>query len=166
MEKFFRLKEDNPICNGYFKWLENTKTYTDCWGKFKKLTGIEAIEFAPYSELYIVPTENDLENFGNQFVKESFNDGLRKFKKNSKIHKTWQDFIAGGHIKLIPKPSTIFDFMLGGGRWSSSLFDYEGKLYTKITSDWGFPENFIVPQGYEEIKASEYYTIIEQIKGE
>ena len=164
MEKYFVVKESNPIYKEYFDWWNNLDVVTESFKKFKKLTGIESEEFCISTDLIIKPTENDLVKFEKEFLKNEISDGLKQFKKNSSIQKAWTNFINGGHIKLIKKPSTIFDFTkVFFLRGSSNLFHWKDKLYTKISSE-NFYEDFEVPEGYEQIKASEYYKIEEEIK--
>lgn len=164
-EKCFIVKKDNPIYNDYFKWWDNRGNLSNKWTQFKKIAGIESESFVPRRELYIVPTENDLNNFGKMFIKEEFNEGLRKFKANSSIQKMWENFIDN-NVVLVSKPNFLFDFIGSciSGRMQSRLFHYEDKVYASISGD--FYKNFKIPNGYEEIKKSEFYQIIELIEGE
>lgn len=162
MERFFKVKEENPIYGEYFKWWNNVEPTKAKWKEFKKMVGIEASEFAPYPNLYIVPTENDLINFGRYLNKEVYNNGLRKFKKTSTIQKDWDKFVKN-NIKLIPKPNIAFDFCFPG-KTTTRLFHYENTVYCSVIVENN--DDYDVPQGYEEIKGSEFYKIVELIENE
>lgn len=163
-EKCFIVKKENHIYTDYFKWWNNQENLSNKWKQFKKLTGIESEVFVPRIELYIVPTENDLNKFEKMFIKKVFNDGLRKFKANSSIQKDWEKFIYNNKV-LVSKPDIIFDFIgkCISGRIRSRLFHYKDIVYCSLNGD--FYSDYI-PEGYEEIKKSEFYKIIETIEGE
>lgn len=163
-ERFFKVKKDNKIYNEYFEWWNNIEPTKEKWKEFKNMVGIESTCFVPSKELYIVPTENDLIKFGRFLCKEEFKDGLRKFKKTSTIQKDWEKFV-NANIKLISKPNIIMDFLFCGGRITTRLFHYEKNVYCSV-NHYEYEDNYKVPEGYEEIKASEFYKIIEKIEEE
>ena len=51
-----------------------------------------------------------------------------------------------------------------GQRIQSRLFHYKDEIYCSI--DANFPENYKIPEGYEEIKGSEFHKIMETIQEE
>lgn len=167
MEKYFKVKKDNDMYSQYFDWYNNLDNLRDKWQQFKQFTGIEASSFVPHRELYIVPTENDLNKFGKYLCKEVLGDGLRKFKGNSTIQKDWERFINSNKV-IVHKPNVAQDFIfeagLYGQRIQSRLFHYEDELYCSI--DANYYESFKVPQGYEEIKGSEFHQVMEKIQEE
>ena len=166
MERYFKMKKENEKYNEYFEWYNNLDNLKNKWEQFKKLTGIEAESFVPRKELYIVPTENDLNKFGRFFCKEVFNGGLRKFKANATVQKDWERFIASNKV-IVHKPDIAMDFILlgmYGQRIQSRLFHYKDEIYCSI--DANFPENYKIPEGYEEIKGSEFHKIMETIQEE
>lgn len=165
MERFFKVLKSNSIYNEYFKWWDNRKKQKEQWGIFREKHGIETDYFSPCYDLYIIPTNNDLKKFENDFYKKEYPSGLKKFKKSSTIQKDWQK-LCETNIKIIHKPSIIFDFCLVG-KMTTRLFHYNDELYCSINynSDLNINDTF-VPSGYEEIKGSEFYKIIEQIEEE
>ena len=153
VEKFYQVKESNPIYQEYFDWFNGLENRRIKWEEFRKLTGIETKAFAPYDCLYIIPTENDLNKFANSFCKEVFNNGLRRFKANSKIHKDWVKFSKLNNMTK-QKPSITFDFirLAVRGRMTTRLFHFKNGLYCSINAD--MPEDLEAPEGYEEMKES------------
>lgn len=163
MEIYFKVKKDNPIYKKYFEWWNNLDVIKKKWEQFRKLVGIESTQFVPKKELYIVPTENDLIKFGRFFYKQDYGKGLRKFKKTSSVQKDWERFCKN-NLELIDKPTLFYDFPVMG-KTRTRLFHYKDEVYASIENEF-IDENYIVPKGYEEIKASEFYKIIELIEGE
>ena len=163
MEIYFKVKKDNPIYKKYFEWWNNLDVIKKKWEQFRKLVGIESTQFVPKKELYIVPTENDLIKFGRFFYKQDYGKGLRKFKATSTIQKDWERFCKN-NLELIDKPTLFYDFPVMG-KTRTRLFHYKDEVYASIENEF-IDENYIVPKGYEEIKASEFYKIIELIEGE
>lgn len=163
MEKYFKVKKENHIYNDYFKWWNNLDNVKRKWEQFRKLEGIEATQFVPRQELYIVPTEVDLINFGRFLCKDIFPGGLRKFKKTSSVQKDWERFCKN-NLELIDKPILFYDFPVMG-KTKTKLFHYKDEVYCSIDNEY-INENFKIPEGYEEIKASEFYKIVEKIEEE
>lgn len=166
-EKCFKVKKDYHIYNEYFDWWNNQENLSEKWKQFKRLTGIEAESFVPRRELYIIPTENDIKKFGKMLLAKDYGKGLMKFRANSSIQKDWEKFIDAYKV-IVNKPDIIFDF-LGNycpcGRITSRLFHYKDDVYCSVSSEF-INENTECPDGYEEIKKSEFYSIIETIENE
>lgn len=163
MEIYFRVKGDNPIYKKYFEWWNNLDVIKKKWEQFRKLVGIESTQFVPKKELYIVPTENDLIKFGRFFYKQDYGNGLRKFKATSTIQKDWERF-CNNNVKFIDEPILFYDFPIMG-KSRTRLFHYNDDVYGSISSDY-IEDDFKIPDGYEQIKASEFYKIIETIEEE
>lgn len=164
-EKCFIVKEENPIYNKYFDWWNNQENLHKKWEQFKNLVGLEADKFVPRRQLYIIPTENDKIKFGKMFCKEDFGQGLKKLKANSILQKDWEKFIDNNKV-LVSKPDFMFDFIgkCISGRMQSRLFHYKDIVYASLNGE--FYPNSPIPEGYEEIKKSEFYKIIETIEKE
>lgn len=163
MEKYFKVRKENHIYNDYFKWWNNLDNVKRRWEQFRKLEGIESTQFVPKQELYIIPTEVDLINFGRFLYKDVFPGGLRKFKKTSSVQKDWERFCKN-NLELIDKPRLFYDFPTTG-KTRTRLFHYKDEVYCSIENEF-IDENYIVPEGYEEIKPSEFYKIVELIEEE
>lgn len=164
MERYFKIKRTNTVYKEYFDWWNNLDILKKKWEQFRKLEGIEATQFVPRQELYIVPTEVDLINFGRFLYKEVFPGGLRKFKKTSNVQKDWERFCFSNDIKFLQKPIISFEFGLLG-KTRTRLFHYKDDVYCSLDNE-RLNKDSKIPDGYEEMKASEFYKIIEIIEGE
>lgn len=164
-EKCFIVKKENHIYKEYFDWWNNYKNLGSKWKEFKELVGIETTTFVLDTNLFIVPTKNDINNFGKMFCEKIYQEGLRKFKTDSKIQKDWEEFVKNNNIRTT-KPNFIFDFIGDSinGNIQSKLFHYNDIVYASIKGE--FYSNSKIPEGYEEIKKSEFYKIIEKIMEE
>jgi len=158
MEKFFIVTEQSSLHKDYFDWKENIEQVRILVNKFFKTNGIETTQYGFYGDnLCIVPTENDLKKFNNVLGKDT-GDQLRPFKGNSKINKLWVKTLNENSVERKRKPYVPMYFPFhGGGKMSSRLFDVDDVVYCfyKNNRDFDTPENMI------EIKASEFYKIIE-----
>ena len=153
MEKYMEIRKDCQLYKDYFEWVGNWDAIKKLFNGIKEKYGIEATGFYPYKEAFkIVPTENDNKKFESMLKKTSYGE----FKKNTDISKEW---IAGVEkIGRIEKPQLFYYFNLLGRRWKERLFHIGGKLYCSIESDGAVS----VPKFVLEMKASEFYKIIEE----
>lgn len=158
MEKHFIVTEKAELYKDYYDYKNNFEEIRKLVDKFFNENGIETTLYGFYSDnLCIVPKGNDLEKFGNVLGKE-VGDGLMPFKGNSKIHKSWVKTLEENNIEIKRKPYVPMYFLKhGSGKMWSNLFDIDDIVYCyyKVNSDFEAPEGFI------EIKASEYWTVIE-----
>jgi hypothetical protein len=155
MERFFIVHEGTELHTDYFSWLENAKKVNKIVNKFMNEMNIETDKYhASESNFYIVPTAKDIETFG-KYLTKPIEHRLRKFKSNSKINKRWLDMLEEEKIRILRKPDVRFYFN-SSGRTRSRLFDIDGVLYTSIE-----PYTGDVPKGFTELKASEFFKVIE-----
>lgn len=168
-ERFFEIEKEYCVYKEYFEWLENLKIFKIKWQQFKMLEGIESDSVGISQDLIIVPTQNDLNKFGRFLCKDIFNGGGRKFKKTSLIQKDWEKFIENNNVKLLRKPEIFFDFSkfngIFGGRISTRIFHYQDKLVCSVNLENSL-DNYEPPEGYKEIKGSEFFTILEKVSKE
>lgn len=153
MEKYMEIRKDCQLYKDYFEWVENWDAIKSLLNGIKEKYGLESEGFYPYKDRFkIVPTENDNKKFASILKKTSYGE----FKKNTEISKEW---IAGVEkIGRIKKPQLFFYFNLLGHRWKERLFHIGDKLYCSIESDG----EVSVPEFALEMKASEFYKIIEE----
>lgn len=158
MEKFYKIKKDSELWKRYFDWEKNFKENNEFVKRFCEEHNIESNHYYCDKEsFYIVPTKNDKENFKNQFTKKELNDGLRQFRRNSVIGKSWTKETVGRAFLHKPYPGWLNIYM---GRSSTRLFSYQGELYCSIEADRiGVPENT-----FTEIKGSDFFKIIEELE--
>ena len=153
MEKYMEIRKDCQLYKDYFEWVGNWDAIKSLFNGIKEKYGIETTEFyAIKNSFKIVPTENDNKKFGAILKKTSYGE----FKKNTEISKEW---VAGvNKIGRIEKPELFYYFDLLGHRWRERLFHIGEKLYCSIESDG----DVSVPKFALEMKASEFYKIIEE----
>lgn len=156
MEKYMVIHKDSPLYKDYFAWKKDEPKVGELFKKIKELYGIESNEVYINRNFFkIVPTQNDIKKFSSIMKKTSYGE----FKKNSEVSKYWMNGIKS--IKNIEKPRLFYYFNLLGNRWKEMIFNVGEKLYCSIKSD----EEVITPDFAIEIKASEFYKIIEESEG-
>ena len=154
MEKFFIVTEKSQLHKDYFEYEQNRKEINERVIKFFNLAGIEANEYyCSSNSLSIVPTAKDEEKFKGQFYAKS-NSNLKTFKATSGIGKAWANYIAGYKVLSRPLPQFYFDIL---SKAQYRLFDIDNILYCSYASKYDFK----TPQGFEEIKGSEFFKAIE-----
>ena len=116
--------------------------------------------------LYIVPSTENTDKFGKQLCKPVvFDDGseMARFRKTSAVLKRFQDeAVKEGVVVNILKPEIgryFKEFEYGGCGYQ--CFAINGKTYLKVSTE---RYNSITPrkEGFEEVKASEFYEAREQ----
>lgn len=114
--------------------------------------------------LSISPTSNNTERFGKDF-KQSLCSGLVALKKTSKLLKKFQDGCIQNKIVINLLRVRIGDYFKElhlGGFGTEGLHEHDGAFYLKIHTDH---HDTITPEheGFEEIKGSEYYQLVESL---
>lgn len=158
MEKYYTVTEECQLHKEWFDFKENTSQIRELFKKFTESVGIESSEYyVTDEEIYIIPTKKDEETFGSVLC-APINDGLRKFRTTSKVGKAWVKALKDVDLKVFHKPMVILYFRsFGGGRYRSRIFDHNDKLYCSIS-----PADGEAPKGFVEMKASEFFKIIEE----
>lgn len=160
MEKFFIVTDKSRLKKDYEDYLENSKKVNELAKEFMDAHGFETHHYGVRGDIFfIVPTREDKVNFSNQLYKDSQGNGLVGFKKNSKMGKAWIDLLEDKKITVQDKPSLPLYFSTFFGRSSSRLFKVKDIVYCSIDANTQKIDN---PEGFEEIKASEFYKIIEE----
>lgn len=155
-EKFYVIEQGCDLYTDYFEYKDSRKNVMDLFKEFAEKHNIEASQFVPgINEIAIVPTESDNEQYGSQMTKAR-KDGLRFFKKSSKLFKDWVSMITERGFKIHKKPMVGLYFTVLD-KHSTRLFDKEGVLYCSISSE----QDFKPCKGAREIKGSEFYMAIE-----
>lgn len=153
MDKYLEIKLDCALYKEYFAHEEDKPKIASAFNTVCEKFGIETKEFyIKKDRFWIVPTESDREKFAGTMKKT--NDG--EFKKNSDVSKMWVDLVKD--IEYFEKPKLFYYFDLLGHRWKERLFHIGDKLYCSIESDG----EVSTPDFAIEIKASEFYRIIEE----
>ena len=158
MDKYFVTEKENKFyqrCANYIK--EYEEVYEKAYQYLKKFAKeITKNEIGIVGEnLYITDTKENKERFGKQLKNTPYAKFLG-FRKNSEIAKGW-------HGEKPMKPMFIFDVLpIAPGRFSERLFIFENKLYVCCRCECDYE----TPQGFAEIKASEWYALCEKIQEE
>lgn len=114
--------------------------------------------------LTIVPTENDRVNFSKQLTKIDA-DGICRFRQNSKILKDFQKQCVDQKVIiniLSPNIRDSFTSMSWFKGYGFTRLKVDDKYYVEINSDE--LSSIELPKGFEEIKLSEFYRVVEEHK--
>lgn len=153
-ERFYTIPKEHETYKQYFEWFKDVELTQIVVKRFMESNGFETTEYAVWNgALMIVPKGGDETKFGKLLSKHSTREGLRSFKKTSVINKLFMASIENAGVKNIRKPAPWHIT----GRSSWRLFHIQEILYASLAGDYEF-EN---PEGWNEIKASEFYKAIE-----
>lgn len=116
-------------------------------------------------QLYIKATENDLNKYNKMLCKKD-DDGFCAFRKNSNIGKEFAQECIDRKIVINVSEPDLRDYFksLDWRGYSYQQFIYKDKMYVKIESEC-LKEND-TPEGFIEIKLSEYYKVLEDLEKE
>lgn len=158
MEKYFEIDKSHRIYSEYFEWLEDKDKVMNLYKEFAEMLGIEATEFIPRKDvLGIVLKGEDNKKFGKYLrVPE---DRIRYFKKNSSYANDWARLVRERELKILRKPNIAW-YINAYWKASTRLFDVNGKLYGSFECE----RVFELPDEFTEMKASEFYKIIEDLE--
>jgi hypothetical protein len=160
MEKYFIVSPKADLYKDYFKYIENRKAVHEHVKRFFDKHEIKAQYYDCLGNwLYIKPTEEDLKVFGSMLCQAELN-GLRCFKENSKIGRAWAKSLQETNLKVLSKPQILLYLDHYIPRCRYRLFRVGTVLYGSIETD----SEFTLPEGFEEIKASEFYQKLEEIE--
>jgi len=161
MEKYFIVTKQSKLYDEYFYFKSNDEKIRKTSKDFMDKNHIEATKYyCTNSAFYIVPTENDLEKF-NKILCKPVDNNLRAFKKTSKINKAWTSLLDEQNIIIGHKPFVQFYFDRGYGKTRNRLFNIDDVVYCSFEGE--FEVN--TPEGFVEIKASEFWKIVEDYEG-
>lgn len=156
MEKYYIVTSDSSIYKEYVDYKSMSEKVNAAFVEFAKEQGFETHEYYQSAErLHICPTAGDIDKFGTYFKKDI--PGL--FKKNSFPSKAWINKCQDLGLKSPHKPDLAFEFRVFG-RASSRLFMINNVLYASLKADCDFDN----PVGFKELKASEFFKVIEEYK--
>lgn len=158
MEKFYIVDADSELGANYLKYKSDSALLYNTYLDFAKENGIASDGvYLTAQRLWIKPTKEDKEKFSSEFM--MYEEG--QFKKTSQLCKKWIELCAKKGIKGLAKPNPLFYFNTKDilcYKYRSRLFDLDDKIYCSFEMD----NDFIAPDGLTEIKASEFYKIMEQ----
>lgn len=156
MEKFYIVTPESELYNEYNQYRKNMSDLNEIAKPLMIKYGIETTLYVPTEEyFYIQPTNNDKEKF-SKHLKNPNDNNLYAFKKSSVIGKEWIQNLKLSGLKILTRPLVQFYFDVTRGRYR--LFHIENTIYVSYQSEYDFAN----PKGFEEIKASEFFKIIEE----
>lgn len=158
MERYFRLTEESALQRDFIAYKNNAKVLRELIIEFNTTHGIKSgVYYATDEALYIIPTESDLEKHSSVLC-APIEEGLRKFKVNSRIGKAWVKGLKDKNLSVLRKPPVAFYFpRFGGGRIQSRIFEIDGVVYCSMN-----PCEESQISGMVEMKASEFFKVIEE----
>lgn len=181
MERSFIASKESKYVQDWDKYLEFREQQNEVVKEFCVEKGIEANcyrvggngsvnkPFSNYNEkeigFDIEATENDLVKFGKMLCKPMSN-GLCSFRKNSTISKEFAQKCVEKQIVInLHSPEMRHYFKtLGFNGYTRSQFPIGDNLYVKVASEYLKEED--IPEGFTEIKLSEYYIAEEKLDKE
>jgi len=156
MESYYEITKESALYQEYMDYLASDKIMREISHEFSTSNNIDTKEYASTNDtFYIAPTEKDIENFDKILCKELKN-GLRAFKTKSKIGKAWKETLNDKGVQPLHKPMLMLYFNVYGNT-QSRLFAIDDKVYCSFKSEY----NFSNPDGFIELKASEFFKIME-----
>lgn len=155
MEKYYVVNKGTKIYNDLKHHFDTENKIIELMKEFGKTHNIKSNEFYMSTKrLAIVPTKEDEENFGQYFLK---GDKPGFFKMNSPLCKEWVQLCKKEGLEYKHFPffvTTLFKSPVGG---SYRAFELNGEIYFTYKSDC----NFVTPDDFTEVKASEFFKIME-----
>jgi hypothetical protein len=157
MARYFQVTKASSLYRDFIAYRSNAKAIRELVKDFIATYAIEStVYWASDEALYIVPTEKDASSHGSVLC-AAIEEGLRKFKVNSRIGKAWVNALEVQKLKILRKPIVSFYFRPSrSGRTRSHLFSVDELVYCSLDPCEGDP-----PVGMIEMKASEFFKIIE-----
>ncbi|WP_438435432.1 hypothetical protein [Gorillibacterium sp. sgz500922] len=158
MEKFFIVTEAAEIHKDYFAWKENNARVRDFVRSFFEEFGIKSQQYVALTDsISIKAEEPDLTTHAKVLVQSPHYHDFRKFRANSKIGKEWLRRLKESSLPIHSKPRPSMYAKLWQGRFRERIFDHNGKLYCQLIADFSITS----PEGWEEIKGSEFMAAVE-----
>lgn len=161
MEQYFEITKDSKRYQQYINYQTKRKEAIEAMSKFMEEHDIPGSKFMLWEGYLWVPeTSEIMEKFGKQFRDVRYK-GFRAFKKNSVIGRAF----AKANISMPQKPFVPFFFNdCSYGDFSTRLFNYKDGVYCSISAP-NLPA-LKAPQGFVEMKASEFFKVIEEAESE
>lgn len=185
MEKAYLVQELSKYYQDLQEYIQRQEKQKKFVFKFLRDKDIQANQYylhgdgycdRPFSEedkkdisLSIIPTEKDKEELNKQLCKpDQYN--LYGLKKNSKIGKEFAQYCIDNEILINLSEPRIGDYFeskspnnLSLGGYRLSQFEIEDKIYVKLDSH-KINEETKTPEGFIEIKLSEFYKKLEEFE--
>lgn len=179
MERAFKIEVGSKVHKHWNKIVEDREQIRLFINDFFDRYGIESNSYKmggdggvgiPFFErdkdkiyLAIIPTKNDLEQFGKQLRKPN-DKGACYFKKSSKVLKAFQQECIDNQI-VVNTHYVDLRFYFKTMKWfgyHSSIAPYEDTWLVKVASDYLAEDD--VPEGFIPMKLSEFHINVESLE--
>lgn len=161
MEQYFEITKDSNHYQEYIDFQSKRKSAIKAIDSFSEAHGINSNGFMIWDGYFwVAATDDVVKKFSNQLRNIRYK-GCCAFKKNSSIGKAF----AESGITMPSKPFVPFFFpdCPGYGDFSTRLFEYSDRVYCSIAEPT--LSALKSPTGFIEMKASEFFKIIEEAEG-
>lgn len=161
MEQYFEITNQSSRYKEYFDYLEADEACRKAAKEFLEENNIHTKYYAIFGgALCIDDNQKNRDKYGNQLKKYGENRTVA-FKKTSKIGRAWTE----SGIKGVHKPHVSFFFADASYSTRTRLFHVGEKLYCSIDC-MDRSTKVKTPQGFIEMKASEFYKIVEDVEND
>lgn len=166
-EKAFIIKQGSDLYNQYFRAREETLKFNDLAREFNnKYNVCKSNRFAISSTLMADMDNEERNRFALEVKKNLNRFGLTDFKARSETQRRWKEEVANKvdfHV-IAEQRGWFFDYVCGGGRWSYNMWHHGDTVYgyLEVKGDG----EIILSDDMEEIKMSDYYKAMEEVKEE
>ena len=157
----FRVKRDSEFYKQYFEAKDERNKFKGLAYPFFEKHGIDG-RFYQSKMLGVKLTREQREKLADQIRKKPDRKGFYFFKVKSAIEKEWEETVTN-HIDF--DRLELVDLWWFGviSQGSYNLWDADGEIYGFLSTE---QEKDFEPETFmEEIKLSEYYAVIERLKG-
>lgn len=153
MEKYYFVSPESEIYKEYMEYEKFVDVISKVFSDFADQNGIKAVGFYPRTNvLHIEPTIEDIDHFGDSMSKTE----LGRFKQKSELSRKWVAKCKELGLVEVHKPFIPFLFnVVAKSSWR--LFSVKDDVYCTYQCT----SNFDAPEDFKEIKASEFYKIME-----
>lgn len=156
----FRVKRDSEFYKQYFEAKDERNKFKGLAYPFFEKHGIDG-RFYQSKTLAVKITREDRNKFDGQIKKNPDRNGFYSFYAKSQIEKEWEETVTNN---IDFERLELVDLWWFGciDQGSYNLWDTDGEIYGFLSTK---QEKKFEPESFmEEIKLSEYYTVIERLK--
>ena len=162
-EVAFIVKPDSEFYNKYFKAKEERQHFHDLAREFfEKYDLVDSAEYYQTEFLGLKLNDEQKKRFADQLTKYDDENGMSRFKKRSAMQKSWNEDVTS---KVDFKSMNVQHFwyfpFINKGRYNL-WDDGNGTIYGYLEDN--YKEEINLTDDMIEIKMSEYYSAIEELK--
>lgn len=154
-EMFMMTTKDHSYFKSCLKYVDENKNFFADGKKYAASLNIPENDFGLGTSTFAVKNTPEYQKKYKGLVK--IDGDFLTFKRNTKIGRGWK-------LKKPFRPMPVLDLLTNfqGGKFREQLFIFQDKLYIHFSHE----SDVILPEGFTQIKASEYYSLVEKIQQE